>query len=390
MPTTEAQQAETPTRGRVLVVDDDDGIRRSFRRSLRSAGFFVEEAGEGSSAVARVPGGNFDVILSDIDMPGMDGIALLRAVRELDLDVPVVFITGTPRVETAVQALEHGACRYLTKPVGEHELVQSIERAVQLRRMATWRRQALSHLGVEGAPGFDRAGLEAGFLRAIDGLWIAFQPVVRWSAGKLFGHEALVRSREPSLPNPGAILHAAERLDRLIELGRKIRTGVASHLPALPLDGCVLVNLHPSDLDDPDLVSRDSPLGAHASRIILEITERASLDHVSNARRQVAMLRELGYRIAIDDLGAGYAGLTSVAQLEPEVVKLDMSLVRNIDVEPTKQRLVRSMIDLCRDMGIEIIVEGVETVSERDTLVSLGADLLQGYLFGRPAAIPTP
>ena len=106
---------------------------------------------------------------------------------------------------------------------------------------------------------------------------------------------------------------------------------------------------------------------------------------------RMAQLRAMGYRIAVDDLGAGYAGLTSFAQLEPEVVKVDMSLVRGIDGSPTKQKLLESIIGLCRDLKIQIIAEGIETEPERDTLVRLGGDLCQGYLFahpGRPFPVP--
>ena len=92
----------------------------------------------------------------------------------------------------------------------------------------------------------------------------------------------------------------------------------------------------------------------------------------------------MGFRIAIDDLGAGYAGLTSFATLEPEFVKLDMSLVRDVDKNPTKKKLVRSMTSLCRDLGMLVVAEGVETLAERDVLVEAGCDLLQGYLLAKP------
>jgi EAL domain-containing protein (putative c-di-GMP-specific phosphodiesterase class I) len=95
-------------------------------------------------------------------------------------------------------------------------------------------------------------------------------------------------------------------------------------------------------------------------------------------------LRERGFRIAVDDLGAGYAGLTSFALLEPEIVKVDMTLVRDIDRSPVKRKLVRSMAALCRDMGLLIVSEGVETIAEHETLMELGCDLFQGYLFARP------
>ena len=122
-----------------------------------------------------------------------------------------------------------------------------------------------------------------------------------------------------------------------------------------------------------------------ASKVVLEITERASLDHIADLQPRIVLLRQLGYRIAIDDLGAGYAGLGSITSLEPEVMKLDMGLVRDVDVSLTKQTLVGAMIQLCAEMGITLIAEGIETRGERDTLRRLGCELMQGYLFARPA-----
>jgi EAL domain-containing protein (putative c-di-GMP-specific phosphodiesterase class I) len=201
----------------------------------------------------------------------------------------------------------------------------------------------------------------------------------------VFGHEALLRCSEPSLPHPGAVLDAAERLDELELLGRTIR-----YKAALPLLGdrhakMLFVNLHVRDLLDPMLLDRNAPLSQIANRVVLEITERSALDSVGDVRPRIAELREMGFRIAIDDLGAGYAGLTSFAQLEPEVVKLDMSLVRGIDTSPTKQRVVLSMTTLCRDMGMLVVGEGVETPAERDTLLALGCELHQGFLYARPS-----
>jgi EAL domain-containing protein (putative c-di-GMP-specific phosphodiesterase class I) len=104
---------------------------------------------------------------------------------------------------------------------------------------------------------------------------------------------------------------------------------------------------------------------------------------------RVARLRDIGFRIAVDDIGAGYAGLSSIAQLEPDVVKIDMAMVRHIDVEPTKQKLVSAMAKLCQEMNVRVIAEGVETTAERDTLAALGCDLMQGYFFARPS-LPFP
>jgi EAL domain-containing protein (putative c-di-GMP-specific phosphodiesterase class I) len=128
----------------------------------------------------------------------------------------------------------------------------------------------------------------------------------------------------------------------------------------------------------------DSPLTSLASRVVLEVTERVSLDNLSKVREKVAALRELGFRVALDDLGAGYAGLTSFTLLEPEFVKLDMSLVRDVHQSSVKQKIIRAMVLLCRDTGKQIIAEGVESAGERDQLIELGCDLLQGYFFAKP------
>jgi EAL domain-containing protein (putative c-di-GMP-specific phosphodiesterase class I) len=215
-------------------------------------------------------------------------------------------------------------------------------------------------------------------------LWIAYQPIVSWSRRSVFAYEALVRNEEPTLRSPPDLFEAAERLGRLQDLGRAVRDRVARTLDEQPMSALLFINLHAMELDDDSLISADAPLSRHAGRVVLEVTERAPLEKIRDVTARVAQLRGLGYRIAIDDLGAGYAGLTSFAHLEPEVVKVDMSLVRGIDRSPMKQKLLRSIVTLCRDLGIEIIAEGVETVTERDALIELGGDLCQGYLFARP------
>jgi EAL domain-containing protein (putative c-di-GMP-specific phosphodiesterase class I) len=131
-------------------------------------------------------------------------------------------------------------------------------------------------------------------------------------------------------------------------------------------------------------MSPSAPLTAIARRVVLEITDRASLEAIKDVDSRVARLRELGFRIAIDDLGAGYSGLSTFARLEPEFVKLDISLVRNIHNHPVNRRLVRSITALCKDMGIVVLAEGIEVVEERDAVVELGCDLLQGYLIAKP------
>jgi EAL domain-containing protein (putative c-di-GMP-specific phosphodiesterase class I) len=356
----------------VLVVDDQPEFVRAVRRLLLAKGYLVEVAPsgeEGARLIAQVPE-MFDVVVTDIAMPGVDGIDLLQQVQARDSSVPVVLITGAPALGTAVKALQHRAFQYLTKPVTLSILEATIDDAIETRR---GQRLALptQNLGMR-------------FDSAMQSLWVAYQPIVHSGSDHLFGFEALLRTDEPTLADPGSVLDAAERLGRLDEVGRRIRRHSASALRSAREPACLFVNVHTADLLDPTLLDHDSPLAKLAHRVVLEITERASVESIPDVQGRVARLREMGYRIALDDMGAGYANLNAFALLEPDVVKLDMSLVRDVHKTKIKQKLVRAIATLCRDMDVLVVGEGVETVEERDALVSLGCDLLQGFLFCRP------
>lgn len=367
----------------VLLVEDDEALARTLQRVLGSAGFQVETAFDGEAALKKLSSATFETIVTDIEMPGTSGVDLLRIVRAYDLDVPVILMTGSPRVETAAEAVQLGALQYLVKPVANDAIVEAVRRATRLYKMAHIKREALKLIGGPALSAGDLTGLEACFLRALDSVFLVYQPLVTASGG-LYGYEALLRSQEPSLANPGALLEAAERLGRLHDLGRKVRDTAAAQFVRAPAGASLFVNLHTEDLLDGTLYEAESPLSRLADRVVLEITERATIDRVDDINARISVLRYLGYRIAVDDLGAGYAGLTSFAALEPEIVKLDMSLVRGIHTSTVRQRIVGSMVSLCKELEIAVVAEGVETLDERDCIIDLGCDILQGYFFARP------
>lgn len=381
-------QSAGRSKPRVLVVDDDPVLLRTYRRILEAEDYEVHLAGDAEEALQLLDV-NPDVIVSDIAMPSMSGIELLRAIRERGAATPVVLVTAQPHVDTAAAAVEFGAFRYLTKPDGLDALPHVLAKAVRIGRMAHIRQELLYHSLASELKLADDAGLEVSFARALESLWMAYQPIVSWSAKRVYAHEALLRCKEPTIPHPGAFLDAARLLGRHFDLGRRVRATVAARMAdeARPATG--FVNLAAQDLLDEELFDASAPLAQVAKRVVLEVTERSPLDEIGDLRARIARLRAIGYRIALDDLGAGYSGLGNFTQLEPDVVKLDMGLVRGVDTDATKRRLVRSMIQLCRDMDIAVVGEGVETVAERDVLADLGCDLFQGYLFARPGPEPS-
>jgi len=369
---------------RVLLVDDDAAVLSVTKRVLQKSGHYVVACNSGREALSILTTEVFDVMVSDVHMPGLSGLKLLRAVREHDLDLPVVLVTGNPDVQTATDAVEYGAFRYLIKPVPGEALVAVVGRAANIGQLARKKREYVEEFGSAQFRVGDRAGVDAVLDRALSSLWMAYQPIVRAVDSSVFAYEALLRAEEPMLPHPGAMLEAAERGGRLHDIGRAVRDSVVVGARSAEDGWLFFVNLHPEDLLDETLYLTESPFAALAPRVVLEITERASLDDVSGLHDRIAALRALGFQIALDDLGAGYAGLTSFAQLEPEFVKLDMSLVRDIHLNSIKRKVVRSMVQLCRDMGKQIIAEGVESAEERDVVTELGCDLLQGYYFAKP------
>src|SRR5215471_9565966 len=144
----------------VMIVDDEPLTARGYARALTAAGYKVTIAGAGREGATLARNQRFDAIVSDIAMPDMDGLALLRAIREHDLDVPMIFMTGSPALESAVEAIEYGAFRYLVKPVEPDAMLEVVTRAVRVHKLARVRREAAAVHELEGRPIGDRAGLE--------------------------------------------------------------------------------------------------------------------------------------------------------------------------------------------------------------------------------------
>lgn len=372
----------------ILLVDDDEKVRIMLQRALESLPTRIFLAHDGVSALKLLTEQRFDVVVSDIVMPGINGLKLLHAVREHDLDLPVILITGHPDIKTATLAVEYGAFQYLIKPVAIERLRAVVARAFDVGRLARLKRQCARDFGSGSFYIGDRAGIDAKLNRALNSLWMAYQPLLSAADGTVYGYEALLRTDEPLLLLPKAVFKAAEKMRRVHEIGRRVRDTVAADMEKL-LDAGVLafLNIHPEDLLDPALYLPSAPLTRMAKRIVLELTDRASLDSVNDVRERIERLRSLGFRIAIDDLGAGQGDSGTFAQLEPDFVKIDMSVIRAVDKDPAKRKMVQSLVRLCHNMGKAVIAEGVENAGERDALIEAGCDFLQGYFLGNPAPL---
>ena len=378
--------------GRVLIVEDDAALAAAWRRLLADAGIDVIVAGTLAQARAALAGPPLDALITDLGLPDGSGLELIAALRDARLDLPLVVTTGAPSVESAAQALRGRVREYLPKPVATTELVRAAREAIDAGRVARVRAKLLTARFGAGDLLDDPAATAASFERALPRIEVAYQPIVRAADSSVYAYEALLRCREPALASPARLLAAAEVLGRVGDVGHAVRASVAATLRArADVLEPIFVNVHPAELLMEMPLAAIDPLLPLARRVVLEITERAALESGPPLDAALAELRRSGYRLAVDDLGEGYAGLTSLVTLRPDVAKLDMSLVRDIHQAPLKREIVAALIDLARRAHMIVVAEGVETPEERAALHELGCDLLQGYLFARPGPpFPTP
>lgn len=370
----------------IAVVDGDEFVRTVVSDSLRGAGFNVVEAASAECVLEIASRGEVEAILSDILLPGQTGLQMLRVIRAQGSDIPVVLMTGSPSLDTAIEAVDSGAFRYVAKSAGLGEVAEAMRQAVRSARLARWRREAILLTQPESEFVDDPASMEAAFAEALDGLWLAAQPIVRASDLSVVGAELLSRTFSRRFTSITSVLDVAEKLGRVPLLGRRVRD-LASSLD-LAGEGLIFINVHSVELEDEELFSPGNPLARLAPRVILEVTERHALDHVQRLHEKVTTLRDLGFRIAVDDMGSGHSGLNSFTVLRPDFAKVDLALVRGIDVDPYRQTLVRSLAAMCGEFGVPLVAEGVETMGERVCLTELGCQYLQGFLFGKPEAPP--
>lgn len=223
--------------------------------------------------------------------------------------------------------------------------------------------------------------------RVIDQCLISmvFQPIVELRTGQIFAYEALCRSRVPQFDSPPALIEAATAVGRVGELGRLQRSLASRNCPDWP----IFVNISPNEFDEGHLVQPDDAIFRHRKPVYVEITESVPLVFFEQCHSVLAELRRKGACLAIDDLGAGYSNLKYIADLKPDIVKLDRELVAGCALEGHQYELLRSIAQLCGQVNARVVAEGVENPEELDAVTSAGIDFCQGFFLGRPKISPS-
>jgi EAL domain-containing protein (putative c-di-GMP-specific phosphodiesterase class I) len=221
-----------------------------------------------------------------------------------------------------------------------------------------------------------------------------FQPILDLREGRIFGFEAVIRGPSDSpLHSPANLFAIAERCGRLVELDLLCRAVNIRAFARLRLEGRLFLNVTPATLLEPNFPPGFTrrflkKLGLSPDRVVIELTEHHPIDDYNLMRQAIAYYRDMGFAVAIDDLGAGYAGLRLWSELRPDFVKFDRHFIQGIDEDPCKRQFIQSLQEIALSLGCRTIAEGVETTGECTLVQSLGVSLGQGYLFARPSPRP--
>ncbi len=385
LPALRPVSANVPQSPKVLVIDDDDGVRKYLAELLELEQFVVVQAATATEGLAAARQHELQLAIIDVVLPDGDGIQLLDGLREVDPLLPMLIVSGQASVESAQRAMQRRAAGMLLKPIAPDVFQQTVERVLKEGQLQRLQHKLLMARSEYQPLVLDLPNTERQFAESLAQVYVVFQPLVRAHDKSTYAFEALLRSHGP-MSSPADLIEAAEILGRIEELGRQIRGCISRVLTEHPSRfEPVFVNLHPSEFRAELLLREDEPLLPFAPRIVWEVTERAQISlREEDVTSTVAQLRAMGYRVAIDDLGEGYAGLSLLVSLAPDVAKIDMSLVRGLEQSHMKRALVSSLVSVCHRARTLVVAEGVETEVQAALLSEMGCDLLQGYWFARP------
>lgn len=380
----------------VLIAEDDPLIRETLATVIDGdEGFVVTAmAGDADAAIRAAIELPPDLALLDVRMPGGGGAHAATVIAESCPEVHIVAISAHDDEETIAEMIEAGARGYITKDGPAHQMLDTLRRCAAGESIFTPRSATrLMSQYVKSSQRMETAKRqlrerEIRLREACDPASISsvFQPVVDLETGSVVMYEALTRF------SCDHGLNTAEWFEEAVHLGMSAELEIAAlarTVAALVEHGDdevnVSVNVSPDTLLSPTLMATLAPIDL--SRVVIEITEHAQIQDYAQTKSVFDRLRKGGAKLAIDDAGAGFASLRHILDLMPDIIKLDISLVRGIDSDQPRRALAAGLISFANEIGAEIVAEGIETGDELACLKYLGVHLGQGYILARPAPI---
>jgi diguanylate cyclase (GGDEF)-like protein len=382
---------DTATPLALLMIDVDDLKQTNDRNGhvagddlLRSLGRIMRANLRRSDRAFRIGGDEFALLLPGCDLDGGEAIArhLLAATLGGDHGSSPAFsitVGATAFPEACVgrqqMIIQADAALYAGKRHGR----TTVERFDPLRHGVADDARSLAELAVA----VERVA-EGGLLRAV------YQPVISLSSGRVVGFEGLIRlTADSGFPDPTSLFTAAEATNRTIDLDVVCARAVLAGAGALGTEAYIAINVSPRTLESDafsplEIVALARRHGIAPSQLVVELTEREAVEDLSKLQAAVMTLRRNGVRIAIDDVGAGNAGLRLLSEVDFDIMKIDLSLVRAGAHHAPSEAVLRALAAVARQRGRSIVAEGIETSDLLEAVLELRFDAGQGYLLGRP------
>jgi EAL domain-containing protein (putative c-di-GMP-specific phosphodiesterase class I)/ActR/RegA family two-component response regulator len=380
----------------VLIAEDDGQLRAVLSALIDSepALQLVGAASDADEAIELARLTRPDVAIVDVRMPGGGGAKVARELRRSSPDTKVLALTAAADRDTVLEMLEAGVVGYLVKGSSAEHIIESIGRAGSGQSMlsAEVTGDVISEL--VGQLGNQRRGEEkerrrrGRIERAIAeerALQIVFQPICALDTLEPTGFEALARFPGPPQRGPEHWFREASEVGLSVQLEIVAVERALAHLAELAGDAYMSINVSPATVVSTDFKRVLS--NVDAQRVVVEITEHAPIANYDTFNAGVAGVRALGTRLAIDDAGAGFASLRHILRLEPEFIKLDITLIAAIESDRSQQALAAGIISFADGIGAAVVAEGIEHAEALDALRGLGVPFGQGFHLGRPAGL---
>lgn len=367
----------------ILLIDDETDFVSMFRFILENSSFRVISASTPEEGLEKAKQ-NPDLILLDLNMPGMNGHEVCKRLKEdkNTLHIPVIMLTCQDKTIDKIEAFNLGVVDYIHKQIPTQEIIVRIKAI--LKRTSS----AISSLTVQ-----ERNEKMMQLRKILDekDIRTMFQPIIRMNDRHPIGYEALTRGPKGTFfENPLNLFAVADEADMSFDLDALCLAQSVKRAESFIKDRLLFLNADAGVLNSEYLRNLEFIKGTSIlpSQICIEITERTCISNFSLLSKNLNTLKPIGVMFVIDDLGEGYASLKAIIELHPEFIKIDMSLIRNINADLIKQSLVQLICDLAKKINSRLIAEGIETEEEYQTLLALGLEYGQGYLFAKPTENP--
>ncbi len=371
------------TKKSILIIDDEKDFLDLMRFYLEGANFRIDTAltpEEGLKKAETKP----DLILLDLMLPGMNGHEVCKRLKENKSlsSIPIIMLTQYTKTLDKVEAFNLGVADYIGKSFSFEEILVRIKAALRLN---------LPEVSLQAKQERNNKILELRNIIDNQNLKTLYQPILALESREAIGYEALTRGPAgSSLENAINLFSFATEENMFAELDRVCLNLAVKRASFMPENTILFLNTDPVVLSNDYFMNLEflKDTNIKPSQVCIEITERTCIRNFSKTAVELAYFKTKGLKVAIDDVGEGYASLKSVAELTPEYIKAGMSLIRDIDKESMKFTLVQVISELAKKINSHVVAEGIETEDEYNTLLSLGIEYGQGYLFARPSEKP--